>query len=117
MGSTPASMPTPNKGFEAAALQQVGVVVNSLVRIMASVGANTEVGKAIMKVLPTLSKLVPPGAVTPAGERQQLQKQQMDALQRNQGMQQYKQNAAKAMMGGGGGGGQPGAQPGQQAAA
>lgn len=119
-GSTPATSATPNKGFEAAALQQVGVVVNQLVKIMAGVGANTEVGKAIMKILPTLSKLVPAGAVTPAGERQQLQKQMMEALQRNQGMQAYKAQQAKSMMGGGQGGppgGQPGQMPQQQQAA
>lgn len=111
-------MPTPNKGFEAAAQQQLGVAVNSLVKIMASVGANTPIGKTIMEVLPKLSKHVPPGSVTPGGERMQLQKQMMEALQRNQGMQQYKQNAAKSMMGGGGQppGGPPG-QPSQQAAA
>lgn len=102
-------MPTPNKGYEAAAQQQLGVAVNALAKIMASVGANTPIGQTIMKVLPQLSKHVPAGSVTPGGERQQMQKQMMEALQRNQGMQQYKQNSAKAMMGGGQGA--PGGQP------
>ena len=109
MGVSSASGPTPNKGYEAAAMQRVGVVLNQLSELLPMAGATSDVGKAVLSAIQALSKVVPPGSVSP-----QAQKNTIDQLQQKN-MQQ--QQMAKQMMGAGGppgaGGGAPpqGAQP------
>ncbi len=67
------------------------------------VGAGSDVGQAVLDALKKLSKFVPPGSVTPAAQRNQLQATAMKQGQNNQQMQMLKQMQA----GGQGGGAQP----------
>lgn len=102
MGSSPATGPTANKGFEAAGLQQLGMVVKQLERLIPMLGAATEPGAAALKALNALAKFVPAGSVTPSAEKNMAEQTQMKAIQNNQMMQALKQ------------GGQMGGQPGGQ---
>jgi hypothetical protein len=96
-GTTSATQPTSNRGSEAAAIQQVAAAVKSLSNAFGLAGATSELGQEIMKVLPRLSKLVPPGSSTPASEKNVLQQQAMKNAQANQGAM-----AMRAGMQGGG---------------
>jgi hypothetical protein len=107
-GSTSATSSTPNKGYEAAGLQKLGVVVKQLEGLLPEVGASSEIGKDVLKALNMLVKHVPAGAVTPAA-----QKNSLEAMQRNQVQNGQTMQALQAMRAGGGQGQQP---PGAQAA-
>lgn len=108
MGVSPATGPTPNKGFEAAGMQKLGMVLKQLTDILPMVGANSEVGQEVLKILTKLSKHVPAGAVSPASEKNNLEQMLLNN-QRSQGqLAQLKQ----AMMAGGAAGGVPGGAPG-----
>ena len=72
-GVSPASGPTPNRGYEAAAQQKLGGVVQQLTLVLPLVGATSDLGQAVMKAINSLAKFVPPGAVTPAGERNNIE--------------------------------------------
>jgi hypothetical protein len=105
MGVSPVSGPTPNKGYEAAGLQQLGMIVKQLERVIPLLGASSEPGAAALKALNSLAKHVPAGSVTPAAEKNSHEQAMMKATQQNQQMQALKAQGA---------GGPPG---GQQAAA
>lgn len=103
MGTSPATGPTPNRGYEAAAVQRLGIVVKQLTDLLPLVGGTSELGQEIMKTIQKLAKHVQPGAVSPAGEKNQLQQ----AL-----MQNEKNRSMMQQMGGGKPGMPPGAPPG-----
>lgn len=109
-GQTPATGSTPNKGYEAAGLQKLGVVVKQLEGMLPEVGASSDVGKAILECLNKLVKFVPAGSVTPAAQKNSIEAQMRAAAQNNQQMQAVQQMRQQ----GAGGQGQP---PGAQAAA
>ena len=67
------TMPTMNKGLQAAALAQVQVAVRILERALVAVGATSEPGKDIMKAIMNLGKHVPPGSTSPGVEQTALQ--------------------------------------------
>jgi hypothetical protein len=90
-GQSGASQPTPNRGYEAAGLQRLGLVVKQLQEVLPQVGAGSDAGQAVLKALTSLSKFVPPGSVTPAGERQQLERMAQAQQQGNQQMQMLAQ--------------------------
>ncbi len=99
MGVSPATGPTPNKGYEQAAMQRIGLVIKQLTEILPMAGATSDVGKTILDVLSKLAKHVPPGANSQASERNaidQMAKKNVQASQTN-----------KALMQPQGGGGQP----------
>lgn len=100
-GQSPVTGPTPNKGFEAAALKRVGLVVKQLTETLQLAGATSEVGKDILKAINMLVKHVPSGAVTPADERAGLERMQMQNTQNSQMQQSMKAGAQ------GGAGGPP----------
>jgi hypothetical protein len=108
MGSSPATGPTANRGYEAAAQQGVGVIIQGLERLLPMVGAASDMGKDILKALSTLSKHVPAGAVTPAAAKNEMDKAQMGNLQNQQMMQRMRAQQVQPGQG---------AQPPQQAAA
>jgi len=112
-GSTPAVSPTANRGHEAAGLQKLGVALQSLTDALPLVGASSEPGQAILDMIKKLAKFVPPGTMTPAANRNQLEATAMKQGQNNQQMQMLKQMQAQKMQQGAGG--QPAGQP--QAAA
>ena len=106
-GSTPATGSTPNKGYEAAGLQKLGVLVKQMETLLPEVGASSEVGQAVLKALNSLVKFVPAGSVTPAAQKNSIEAQQRNMAQNNQQMQAIQQMRQK--MAQGGGGQQPGA--------
>ena len=110
-GSTPATGATPNRGYEAAGLQKLGVVVKQLEALLPEVGASSEAGQAVLKALNSLVKFVPQGSVTPAAQKNSIEAQQRNMAQNNQQMLALKQR----MMQGGGGGQPQGGQPGMAA--
>lgn len=95
VGSSPATGPVPNKGLEAAALAKLGLVVRLLESLVQPLGAGTEAGKDVLKALTSLSKHVPPGAVSPGVEQTSLMK-----LQQDQRQQQPQIAAMRAAMAG-----------------
>ncbi len=107
-GVSPASGPTPNKGLEAAALQRLGSITKQLTELLSLSGAMSDVGKVVLEVLPKLTKLVPPGSVSPASEKNHIEQMQMKNTQQNSQMQALK--AQQMQQAGQGGGGQPPAQ-------
>lgn len=106
MGVSSATGPTPNKGYEAAGLQQLGMIVKQLERVIPLLGASSEPGSAALKALNSLAKHVPSGSVTPASEKNMAEQTMMKATQNNQQMQALKQQGA---------GGAPGGAPGMAA--
>src|SRR5450631_1192714 len=90
MGVSPATGPTPNKGYEAAGLQQLGMIVKQLGRVIPLLGASSELGSAPLKALNSLAKHAPAGSVTPAAEKNAAEQMMMKATQQNQQMQQLK---------------------------
>jgi hypothetical protein len=103
-GQTPATGSTPNKGFEAAGLQKLGVVVKQLEGLVAELGSSSEPGQAVLKALSSLVKFVPAGSVTPAAQKNSIEAQMRQQAQGNQQMAALKQ---RAMQGQGGGQPQP----------
>lgn len=90
-GSTPATASTPNKGYEAAGLQKLGVVVKQLEGLVAELGATSEPGQAVLKALTALVKFVPAGSVTPAAQKNSIEAQLRQQAQGNQQMQAIRQ--------------------------
>lgn len=111
-GTTPATGPTPNRGFEAAGLQRLGSVVKQLEELIPMMGASSEHGREVLKALNILVKLVPPGSVTPASQRNNIEQMAMRNTRDNQQMQALQQQRMQGQ-----GGGQPQPQQGAQAAA
>ena len=93
------------------------MAVKILTETLPMVGVSSEIGQALMAVLPKLAKFVPPGTSTPASERNQMENMMMRNVQQGGQMQQL-----RAQMGQGGapgGGGAPpmgGGMPGMKAA-
>ena len=94
-GSSAAAQPTPNRGYEAAGLQRLGLIIHQLQEILPQVGAGSDVGQAVLKSLTSLSKFVPPGSVTPAGQKQQIEQMMQKQAQNNQQMQALQQQRAQ----------------------
>jgi len=103
-GSSPATGPTPNKGYEAAAAQRLGLVVKQLEQLIPLAGAASDIGKACLEALNKLVKYVPAGSVSPAGEKNNIDQMAMRNAQQNQQMQALKAQQAQ-------GGQQPAQQP------
>ena len=109
-GNSSASQATPNAGYEAAALQRVGVLVKQVQDLMNMVGATSEIGQGLLKALNIFVKMVPAGSVSPASEKNMLEQAQMRNTQNRAMQQQLKQSAMKPP-GGGAPGGAPAAPP------
>lgn len=101
-GSTSVTGATPNKGYEAAGLQKLGVVVKQMEGLLVEVGAGSDVGKAVLEALNKLVKFVPAGSVTPAAQKNAIEAQQRQLMQNNQQMaaiQQMRQQGAQGQQG------------------
>ncbi len=101
-GASSATGPTQNKGYEAAALQRLGVCLKQLEQLVPMAGTTSELGKDVLDALRKLSKHVPSGSVTPAAEKNNIQQMMMRNTQGNEQMQ-----ALKAAQSGGGAAGAP----------
>ena len=95
-GATPATGATPNKGYEAAGLQKLGVVVKQLEGLVAEFGASSDPGKAVLDCLNKLVKFVPAGSVTPAAQKNSIEAQQRQMAQNNQQTQALMQQKMQA---------------------
>lgn len=102
-GSTPVVAPTANRGHEAAGLQKLGIALQNLQELLPLVGAGSDVGQAVLDSLKKLSKYVPPGSMTPAAQRNQLEATAMKQGQNNQQMEMLKRMQMQQQ----GGGAQP----------
>lgn len=90
-GTTPATGPTANRGFEAAGLQRLGSVVKQLEELIPMLGASSEPGREILKALNILVKLVPAGSSSPAAEKNNIEQMAMRNTRDNQQMQALQQ--------------------------
>lgn len=97
---------TPNKGFEAAGLQKLGVLVKELESLVPMFGVSSEIGKAVFDALGKLAKHIPTGSVSPASNRNVVQDMLLKA-QQNGAMQ--KQLDGQRAQGGAPAPAQPGA--------
>lgn len=97
MGSTSATGPTPNKGYEAAAMQRVGVLVKQMTEILPMVGATSDIGQALMKSISALAKHVPPGSTNNAAEKNAIEKMAIQNQQNGQMQQQLKAQPPASM--------------------
>jgi hypothetical protein len=96
-------------------MQELGVIVKQMEKILPQLGATSEAGQAVLKALNALVKFVPQGSVTPAAQKNSIESQQRNMAQNNQQMQAIQALRQKMAQGAGGAGGQQ--QPGQGAAA
>lgn len=92
MGQSPVSGPTPNKGFEAAGLQRLGLAIKNLEQLVPLLGSSSPAGADVLKALSMLSKHVPAGSVTPAAEKTNIDRMAMQNSQNNQQMAALKQS-------------------------
>lgn len=90
-GVSAATGPTPNKGYEAAAAQRLGIVIKQLEELVPMAGATSDIGKAVLKALDSLVKFVPAGSVNPAAQKNNIEQLAMKNTQQNQQMQAIKQ--------------------------
>ncbi len=94
-GASQATGPTPNKGFEAAAAQRLGLIIKQLEEIVSTAGAASDIGKDALKMLNIAVKHVPAGAVTPAAAKNNIDQMAMKNTQNMQQMAQMKQQGAQ----------------------
>lgn len=106
MGVSSATGPTPNKGYEAAGQQRMGLLLKMATEILPLVGATSEGGKVLLDIIGKLSKVVQPGSNTQASERNAIDKMAMQNAQQSQMMRQMQPGSPAA--GGPGGGAPPG---------
>jgi hypothetical protein len=92
-GNSPATAPTPNKGYEAAAAQRLGLVIKQLEALVPLAGAASPIGKACLEALNKLVKFVPAGSVTPAAAKNNINQMAMQNAQQNQQMQALRQQS------------------------
>ncbi len=91
---------TPNKGFEAAGLQKLGVLVKAMEELIPMFGATSEPGKDILDALRKLAKHIPTGSVSPASQRNTIQEMMMKAQQNGSMQQQLDKSRAQPPGGG-----------------
>jgi len=90
-------------------LQKLGAALQNLTDALPLLGASSEPGQALLDMIKKLAKFVPPGTMTPAANRNQLEATAMKQGQNNQQMQAIQAMRQKMAQGGGGGQPQPGA--------
>ena len=62
-GSSPATGPTQNVGYQAAGMAKLALVVKGLEAILPMFGASSEPGQDILEAIKRLAKHIPPGSV------------------------------------------------------
>jgi len=96
MGSSPATQPTPNKGYEMAGLQRIGVLLRGMEEALPMLGSGSEAGKDLLKAITLLSKHIPPGSVTPAAQKNTIESMAMKSAQQGAQAAQMRQPPAAA---------------------
>jgi len=115
MGVSPATGPTPNKGYEAAAMQRLGLVIKQLTEILPLAGAASDIGKTVLDVLGKLTKHVPAGSNSQASERNAIDQMAMKNAQATQTNQMLQKQSMGPPGGGQAGSPAAGGQPGMAA--
>ena len=80
-GSTPATMPVPNQGHEAAILAAIAVLVQRLQTMLVVMPAGSDLARDVREAINKLAKHVPPGAVSQGIQMTEAQKQLMQQRQ------------------------------------
>lgn len=104
MGSSPATQPTQNRGYEIAAIKMTGMALKVLEMVIPLAGSSSELGRAAMDSLRKLGAFVPPGSVTPADMQNVIQQLMLKQQQGGQMMQRMQAQSARPQ--------QPAPQPG-----
>ena len=95
MGASPATAPTENAGAEAKGMQATAVILDAATKLMSEVGVATPIGQLLLDFVKKGSKLVQPGAVSPAGKQNQLDEMQRNNQQNGQQMAMIRQSAGQ----------------------
>lgn len=90
-GTSPLTGPTPNKGYEANAVQRVSLLVKQMAEILPQIGATSDLGQALMKAMTGLAKHVPPGTSSNTAEKNAIEKMAIQNQQNGQMQAQLKQ--------------------------
>lgn len=96
-GSSPATAPTQNQGYQAAGLAKIGVVVKQLESLLPLVGASSEAGQDVLESIKRLAKHIPPGSVSPAAQGNQMQEMMLKLAQMKGMPQPQAQSQSPAM--------------------
>lgn len=96
MGVSSVTGPTPNKGFEAQAVQRLGGIASLLHETLPMVGYNSELGKAIGNLLDKIVKLLPSGNQDQQAQKNMWQSQMQKQAQQAQMAQSLKQPPQQA---------------------
>ena len=65
-------------------MQRLGLVIKQLTDLLTLAGAGSDIGKDILKMLNIATKHVPPGAVSPAAEKGNIERMAMQNAQQGQ---------------------------------
>lgn len=99
LGHSSITGPTPNKGYEAAAKQRLGVVLKQLTGMLDLVGPTSDIGKKVLKWISEMSKMVQPGEVSQASERSQIERMALQNTQQGQNVAQMRGGAQQPQQG------------------
>lgn len=84
--SSPASQPVPNRGFAAAGLARVGLVLKLMEETLPLLGSGTDAGRDLVKAIGLLSKHLPPGSVSPGIQNTAMQNAMLKQRQQQPAM-------------------------------
>lgn len=76
-------------------MQRLGLVLKQLTDLLQLAGATSDIGKDVLKMLNIGAKHVPPGSVSPAAEKGNIERMSMQNQQNNQQMQAVKAQMAQ----------------------
>jgi len=93
------SLPTPNRGLQAASLSKIKSALDILEMALPGLGSETEPGKKLLKVIEDLAKMVPPGSTSQGAENSAMQ-QMLMAQRQQQPMQALMQQMQQQPPGG-----------------
>ena len=82
-------------------MQRLGLILKQLQEALPLAGATSDLGKDILKALNVLVKHVPPGASSPAAEKNNIESLAMRNAQQGMASRQLAEQRAKQMQGGG----------------
>lgn len=90
MGTSPATSPSPNAGFEAAARQRLQIAIGIIAEVVQMAGVGSDIGQIGLDFIKKAGKLIPPGSVSPQAEMNALQARQTQAQQQSAMIQQMR---------------------------
>jgi hypothetical protein len=94
-----ATTAVPNRGYEAAAMQSVAVILQQLEKLIPMLGSTSPNGKIVVDCVQKLSKLAPPGSASPAGTKNHVEGLALQNAQQSQQMAALRQQGAAGAAG------------------